>query len=287
MNRFFRAAFPRSRILLRTMAVVFFYSILIVYLVKHVPHFQGVEAVDITASTSIAIGLIFAFRINSAYDRWWEGRKLWGQLVNEMRNLCIKFDLYFDVSQEEKAEFGLLVIAFAYALKEHLRGKKVDLKAMGLKLDDKQAAQPHQPLLTSSMIFEFMQSKRKCASHEHFDFILMDKHLCSLMDVCGACERILSTPIAGWFTVSIWFWLTVYLAVLPWLLAAEFHLWSIVVVCFAAYFGIALELLAEEIQEPFGCDANDLRTDKYCLTIAASVQQILSTVPLNQTEIQQ
>ena len=75
------------------MFTVFIYSILVVLLVKYVPHFQGVEAKDITATTSIGVGLIFAFRINSAYDRWWEARKLWGQLVNEMRNLAIKFDL--------------------------------------------------------------------------------------------------------------------------------------------------------------------------------------------------
>ena len=281
MKHFFRAAFPRSPIFGRTMSLLFVYSILIVYLVKYVPHFQGVEAKDITSASSIAIGLIFAFRINSAYDRWWEARKLWGQLVNELRNLCIKFDLYFDVSPEEKSEFGLLVIAFPFTLKDHLRGIRTDLKSMGVNVDDASSAKQHLPLLTASMIFQFIQSKRKHASHEFFDFILMDKHLSSMMDVCGACERILTTPIAEWFKVGIWTWLIVYLTILPWLLADEFHVWTVIIVWFAGYFGVALELLAEEIQEPFGCDVNDLKTDKYCMTIANSVTQILNTVPVN------
>jgi putative membrane protein len=263
------------------MALVFLYSTLIVYLVKYVPHFQGVEAKDITSASSIVIGLIFAFRINSAYDRWWEARKLWGQLVNEVRNLCIKFDLYFDVTEEEKAEFGLLLIAFAYSLKDHLRGIRTDLQSLGINVETEKQARLHLPLLTSSMIFQFVQSKRAGASHEFFDFVLMDRHLSALMDVCGACERILTTPVASWFQASIWMWLVVYLAILPWLLADEFHFTAIVIVLFAGYFGVALELLAEEIQEPFGFAVNDLPTDKFCATISASVCQILHTVPTN------
>lgn len=280
MKKFFQAAFPRSPVFGRTMLALFFYSILIVYLVKHVSHFQGVEAIDITASSTIAIGLIYAFRINSAYDRWWEGRKLWGQLVNDLRNLCIKFDLYFDVSAEEKAEFGNLVSAFPFALKDHLRGIRTDLTSLGVAVPHDKTNDRHAPLLTAALIFEFVQKKRLHTSHEFIDFLIVDKHLSAMMDVCGACERIRNTPISKWFNVSIWLWLTVYLSMLPWLLADELHLWTVLVVMFAGYFGVAIELIAEEIQEPFGRDANDLQTDKYCETIAESVRQILHTVPL-------
>ena len=280
MNRFFLAAFPHSPVFGRTLLALFVYSILIVFLVKHVPHFQGMEAIDITASSSIAIGLIYAFRINSAYDRWWEGRKLWGQLVNDLRNLCIKFDLYFDVSSEEKAEFGNLVSAFPFALKDHLRGIRTDVSTLGVALPESRKSEPHIPILMASLIIEFVQKKRMNTSHEFIDFLIIDKHLSAMMDVCGACERIKNTPISKWFSVSIWLWLTVYLTMLPWLLADELHNWTVLVVLFAGYFGVALELIAEEIQEPFGLDANDLRTDKYAETIAESVRQILHTVPV-------
>jgi putative membrane protein len=89
MKRFIKAAIPKSPVFRGTMTGLMLYSIAVVMLVKYVPHFQGMEAKDITATTSIVVGLIFAFRVNSAYDRWWEGRKLWGQLVNDLRNVCM------------------------------------------------------------------------------------------------------------------------------------------------------------------------------------------------------
>lgn len=287
MKRFIKAAFPKSPLFWRTMSGLTIYAVIVVLLVKYVPHFQGVEAKDITATTSIAVGLIFAFRINSAYDRWWEGRKLWGQLVNELRNLCIKFDLYFDVTKQEKSDFGLMLVAFACALRDHLRGIKTDLHAIGLNVGVPETDCDHLPLFTASKIFQYVQSRRERASHADFDFILLDKHLSALMDICGACERIKGTPISGWFQSSIWLWLSVYLSILPWLLADEFHLWTIVITLFAGYFGVCLELLAEEIQEPFGIDQNDLPTDRYCLTITDSVRQILSSVPDNMTELKE
>jgi putative membrane protein len=286
IKHFIKAAFPKSPVFRLTMFGLSVYSIVVTFLVNHVPHFQGVEAHDITASTSIVIGLIFAFRINSAYDRWWEGRKLWGQLVNELRNLCVKFDLYFDVSKQEKSDFGLMLVGFACSLRDHLRGFKTDLTAMGLQFGTPDECE-HLPLFTASKIFQFVQSRREKASHAHIDFLLLDKHLSSLMDICGACERIRNTPISSWFQSSIWLWLSVYFLILPWLLADEFHLWGIVITIFAGYFGVAIELLAEEIQEPFGVDENDLPTDKYCLTIANSVRQILTTVPDNMSELKE
>ena len=287
MKRFINAAIPKSHKFRQAMLGLIIYSGAVVYIDKYVPHFQGIEAKDITATTSIVIGLIFAFRINSAYDRWWEGRKLWGQLVNDLRNACIKFDMYFDVSSQDKSDFGLLLVGFACALKDHLRGNRTNLKAMGIDFGEVENESPHLPLLTSSKIFQFVQQRRDRASHEAFDYLLLDRHLAALMDICGACERIKSTPISGWFRSSIWMWLTVYLSILPWLLADEFHLWTIIIVVFAGYYGITLELLAEEIQEPFGCDQNDLPTDKFCQTIAESARQVLKCEPDNMAEIEQ
>src|SRR5262245_34723503 len=67
------------------------------------------------------LGLFLGFRTNTAYDRWWEGRKLWGQLVNESRNLAIKVQAVPRIERAEALSFGRLVINFARALKEHLR----------------------------------------------------------------------------------------------------------------------------------------------------------------------
>ncbi len=93
MLKVLRAALPHSRIFWGAMLAVAAYSGLVVFIFQYLPHIPSLEAKDITAVSSIGVGLIFAFRVNSAYDRWWEGRKLWGQLVNDLRNLSIKFAL--------------------------------------------------------------------------------------------------------------------------------------------------------------------------------------------------
>jgi putative membrane protein len=270
------AALPKSPIFWRVMTIIFLYTATVVGLVNYVPSFHGVEAKDITDVSSIAIGLIFAFRINSAYDRWWEGRKLWGQLVNDLRNLSIKFDSYFNAEPEEKSEFGRLLVVFAFSLRDHLRDLRSDLAAMGLRNVDSTAT--HQPLYVAGLIYRFLQARRSSLSHE-LDFLLLDRQVSALMEICGACERIRKSPIAGWFKASIWIWLITYLAVLPWLLVGELHAYTLLAVLFASYFGVALELLAEEIQEPFGIAPNDLPLDLICANIERSIQQVLHVVP--------
>ncbi|MDR3613532.1 MAG: bestrophin family ion channel [Candidatus Obscuribacterales bacterium] len=284
MEKIARAAMPKSPVFWGAMLAVFVYSLVVVYFVNFLPHMQAMEAEDITTKTSIAIGLIFAFRVNSSYDRWWEGRKLWGQLVNELRNLCIKYDLYFQSTTDEKKAFGNLVVAFAFALKNHLRDRKYDLTHAGIEVSDDKA--DHVPLYISQLIYKNVQKKalenqilKANASNidSHLELLLLDSHMKALMDVCGACERIKSSPVAGWIQASIWIWMMAYFAILPWLLADQFRLWSVAIELFAAYFAIALELLAEDMQEPFGYDQNDLPTDIICLGIAKTTNQILGT----------
>lgn len=275
LQKIFKAALPQSAIFWGAMITVFCYSLVVVSCLNFLPHMQAMEAEDITTKTSIAIGLIFAFRVNSSYDRWWEGRKLWGQLVNEMRNLSIKYDLYFDADEEEKMEFGRLVIAFAYALKNHLRDFRYDVEKAGIAPPPH--ATDHIPLYIAQLIFKNVQSKKRKSSTDQMQLLLLDTHLRSLMDILGACERIKASPIAGWIQASIWIWMMAYFAILPWLLAEQFQLWAVAMTLFAAYFAIALELLAEDMQQPFGLDYNDLPTDQICMNVAKSVKQVLHT----------
>jgi putative membrane protein len=284
MKKIARAALPKSPVFWGAMLAVFVYSLVVVYFVNFLPHMQVTEAEDITTKTSIAIGLIFAFRVNSSYDRWWEGRKTWGQLVNELRNLSIKYDLYFQSTAEEKKAFGNLIVAFAFALKDHLRDRKYDLARVGIQVTEGTA--DHVPLYIAQLIYKNVQQKARenqaskanqSGSDSHLELLLLDSHMKALMEVCGACERIKSSPIAGWIQASIWIWMMAYFAILPWLLAEQFRLWSVAIELFAAYFAVALELLAEDMQEPFGYDQHDLPTDIICMGIAKTTNQILGT----------
>jgi putative membrane protein len=242
-------------------------------LIKRFPDVHLGETSQALQVSTVAIGLVFAFRINSAYDRWWEGRKLWGQLVNDLRNLSVKYPRYLEVSDEVRIRFARLLVAFAYTLKHHLRNDRFDMTL--LNLEPPPPDTPHMPLYVTEQIYDILSQTPPRANASHISQLLIDAHAKALMDICGACERIKSSPISGWFTASIWIWISTYLMLLPWVVAPHMSYWTIPVMVFCGYFGIALELLAEEIQDPFGIDPGDLPLDQICHNIARSLEQSL------------
>ena len=77
---------------------------------EHLPHIEwGAES---TVLNGLVLGFLISFRNNHAYDRWWEARKLWGQLINESRNLCLKVRALPEIASDERQAMGRLVIAF-------------------------------------------------------------------------------------------------------------------------------------------------------------------------------
>lgn len=257
------------------MALIMSYATAVLWFDDHYfPKQKFLEATGIMTTTSVVIGLLLAFRTNSAYERWWEGRKLWGQLVNDLRNLSAKAAVFVDLDDSQREKFNQLLIAFPAALKEHLRGQNVDLVSFGLR--SAQPAEDHLPFHISRLIFETIDSWRKETKIDGFLLLALDVHARSLMDICGACERIKSSPIASSYKAIIWIWLFLYFAVVPWLLVPIFDLWALPLIVIGAYFIIALELLAEEVEEPFGTSANDLPLDSVCQNIAASIAQSLA-----------
>jgi ion channel-forming bestrophin family protein len=272
-SRILRHFIISPRIFWPTMLVVVCYSLGVVYFNEGYPKFHLSETKEALSLASIAIGLVFAFRTNSAYDRWWEGRKLWGQLVNETRNLAIKISLYLDLSVEERDVFVRLLAAFPLSLKEHLREGRYNPELLGLPPLDPGCR--HVPLYISESIQARILNSKRLEIASGMEMLLFDTHTRALLDICGACERIRNTPLPGWFAMAIWVWIWSYLLALPWFLAPNIDMLTVPVLVFVCYFGISIEMLAEEMQEPFGCTQNDLPLDQICLNIIASVEEIM------------
>ena len=91
-------------------------------LFKAYPPFKYIPdlPVGMEAALTFAMGMLLAFRVNRAYERWWEARTLWGCLVNISRNLAVKTRQLVNVDGEDRAEMRRLIVAFCYALKDHL-----------------------------------------------------------------------------------------------------------------------------------------------------------------------
>lgn len=225
--------------------------------------------------SSVVLGLLLVFPTNSAYDRWWEGRKLWGQLTNDSRNICLKVSSMVAVSESEKRQFGEMVISFAYALKHHLRDSTPTENLPGLTgltasdLD-------HLPLTIANRIYQTIAKWQVSNKIDGLTFIILDQHARALMDICGACERIKNSPISVSYRAFMRQGIALSLLTMPWYLSREFPIWySLPPFLVGAYFLIGIELIAEDVEDPFGHDGDDLPLDNMCNGIRHTCSKVL------------
>ncbi len=217
------------------------------------------------------ISLLLVFRTNTAYDRWWEGRKLWGTLTNISRNLAIKLNAYVK-SDEDRAFFRLMIPNFAFALKNHLRENE-DFHELDPVLDLKR--DKHLPNQIASKIFDRLgdlQEQKKLSGDQ---MLILNEEFRTFTDVCGACERIKNTPIPYTYSVFIKKFIFLYVITLPLGWVYNLGYFIIPVVIFILYAFTSLEIIAEEIENPFGTDADDLPIDQICHNIRKHVSEIL------------
>lgn len=223
------------------------------------------------------LGLVFGgllvFRTNAAYARWWEGRTLWGALVNTSRNFMIKIMTLPRVSPVEKEHVGRLVVAFAYALRNRLRGGAAADPVPGLDADA--AAVSHVPVEIVERIYAHLARWRDEGAIDSQELRILDFNANAFLDVCGGCERISRTPMVPSYVHYVRVCIVLYLALLPWALKIDILLAPVTMLW--AYFLCGLELIAETIEDPFGSEVDDLQIDDICAGIGSTVQQVVSS----------
>lgn len=240
-------------------------------------HFAGTIAFH--SILGVILGLFLVLRTNTAYDRWWEGRKLWGQLVNDSRQMAIKIHAFLPKEAIEHREFFRRMIPNeAFSMKEHLRDSilvgEMDLFDEATK--QRVITSKHRPNMINKLLYErVMMCHAEGLLSDHQLFIL-DKEIKGFTDIIGACERIKSTPIPYSYSMFIKKFLFIYSLTLPVSFIWELHYWTVPVVMLAFYFLVSVELIAEEIEDPFGNDINDLPLNELALKIKRNVSEILA-----------
>ena len=219
------------------------------------------------------ISLLLAYRTNTAYDRWWEGRKLWGSLVNSSRNLALKLSVMLS-DEKDKKFLRQIIPAYASILSKHLSNKEVS-KMLYENIDLEIDHEKHKPNQVAKSIFEKINELYKSGKITGDQLITINNELQTFTDVCGACERIKNTPIPYSYSAFIKKFIFFYIMTLPFGYAFSLGYYSIPVVIFTFYVLASLELIAEEIEDPFGDDANDLPTEKISENIKKHVEEIL------------
>jgi putative membrane protein len=221
------------------------------------------------------LGILLVFRTNTAYERWSEGRKLWGQLVNDSRNFAFKIRSFVPAPEHERIRMGQLVISFAYALKHHLRNTLPSEPLPGLGRSTHEIK--NLPVHVCGNIFDMLKVWKKAGYLDTLTLIQLDQHIRAFMDICGACERIKNSPIAVSYRAFMRQGIMLNLLIAPMCLTTEFSLiWCMPMILVGSYFLIGLELIAEDIEEPFGKEGDDLPLDTICATIRVTISDILS-----------
>lgn len=219
------------------------------------------------------ISLLLVFRTNTAYDRWWEGRKQWGSLVNNSRNLAIKLSVILK-DETDKSFFKKTIPSYASILNKHLKNEETGMmlfEGLDLKIDHEK----HRPNQIAKMLFQKLNDLYAAGKITGDQLIILNAEIQSFTDVCGACERIKNTPIPYSYSAFIKKFIFFYVMTLPFGYVFSLGYYVIPVVVFIFYVLASLELIAEEIEDPFGNDENDLPTKKISENIKRHIEEIL------------
>ncbi len=274
-------AFHRSdtfRFLLPGIAGVAAYTGVVAYIENDVFHASFKNTTVVHSLVGFVLSMLLVFRTNTAYDRWWEGRRLWGNFVNNSRNLALKINAFLPKeAKEEKKIFKTLIINYIFAAKEHLRNGVHPQKLTHVgKYDlDFYSQKKHVPNQIMGAIYEEINDLYAKKHISGDQLILLNEELRSFSDNIGGCERIKRTPIPYAYSLFLKKVIFLYVFTMPIGFVIEFKYWAIPIVAIIFYVFASIEVIAEEIEDPFGTDANDLPTDIIYGTIKENLEEIL------------
>lgn len=222
------------------------------------------------------ISLLLVFRTNTAYQRWWEGRIRWGMMVNNTRNLAIKLSTFIPKEEQMlRQDFVVLIGNYVKALKEHLRDNPDTSffeESEGFKKEELEGKE-HYPNYIALKLLAKIKYLYDHKIIDGYQWYILNAEYQSLTDITGACERIKNTPIPYTYSIFLKKFIFVYIMLLPFGLIEEFEYGIIPIVVFVFYVLTSMEIIAEEIEEPFGEDANDLPVDDLCVKIRNNIQE--------------
>lgn len=253
------------------------YTLGVVYLFREILEIHINSTSSVHSLMGIVLGLMLVFRINSAYDRWWEGRVQWGKLVNDSRSMAMKLRGILRDDPEEKAFFIKFLGLFPETLKEHLR-EEPDFHSIAIENEEEQAefvSKKHKPNYVVRMMFDRVRELKTSGKLDGFQFLDIQASLNGMVEVIGSCERIRNTPIPYSYSMFLKKFIFLFLSTLPFGYMSEYGYWSILIVIFLLYILMGTELIAEEIENPFGNDVNDLPTTELAENIKQNVNIIL------------
>lgn len=238
------------------------------------------------ALVGVALGLLLVFRTNASYDRFWEGRRMWGGIVNESRNLGRAAGAFLREQPALLESINKWTIAFSYASMHALRGT-TGLGPIAERLHRREVEETlraqHVPSAVALRISNLLADARKAGHISDYVAMTLDNNVQLLIDYLGACERIHKTPLPFAYVVHLRRALILYCITLPFALIETYGWTTILDTLLIAYIFFGIEEIGVEIEDPFGEDDNDLPLEQICATIESNLLAVLeegSATPL-------
>lgn len=224
-----------------------------------------------------ALSLLLVFRTNTAYDRWWEARKQWGNLTNISRSFAIKLNGILNENDKNNRHFFRKIIPmysqslFTFLRSDYTTFMLDEAEHPELKLDSRK----HGPNQIANLLFKKVNILYKEGKISGDQLIILNSEIQDFTNICGACERIKNTPIPQSYTSFLKKFIVIYVATLPIGYVFSIGYFVILAVPFIFYVLASLELIAESIEDPFGTDSDDLPIDKITENIKKHVKEVL------------
>jgi putative membrane protein len=239
---------------------------------------------------SIVLGLLLVFRTNTAYERYWEGRILWGTIVNTVRNLARQMWVAIaEIDSNDKAakvRTIRLLAAFAVAMKLHLRKEPVNQELAAVVTQEqfeKLQGMNNPPLEVAFWIADYLQTQKEQGKLNTYQLTACLSALDEMVNALGGCERVLKTPIPLAYSIHLKQLLLLYCLALPFQMVGALNWWTPMVVALISFAVFGIEEIGIEIENPFGHDPNDLPLDNICLTMQQNLEDLISLSPNTQS----
>ena len=267
------------KILFPTMVLMAVYSYGIQYLEIEYLHLTAKSKISnvglIHSLLGFVLSLLLVFRTNTAYDRWWEGRKLWGKLVNDTRNFAVKINIILADDRKSADQISRYLKYFPHFLAKHLSQESTRLALDEDYSEIEKSLKHHGPSDLIILLTHKLYQLKKEGKISDVELLYVDTQLTGFLDVCGGCERIKNTPIPYSYSSFIKKFIILCVLALPIAYVINLGFFMIPLTVFVYYVLMSLELIAEEIEDPFNNDENDIPMETIAQNIEKNVHQIM------------
>lgn len=233
---------------------------------------------DVPNVTHIMVGgflsLLLVFRTNSSYDRFYEGRKLWGGINNESRNLGRTCDVHLAADPKLRKTVLQWCIELPWAIMHTLRHTEWTSETLPRDEVDAVKRAAHLPLAVCRKITGLLKTARDRGVISDWVMVSIDSNIQLIVGYLGACERIHKTPLPFAYVVHLRRALVLYIYTLPFSLLSSFGWETFPAMFLISFVLFGIEEIGVELDDPFGKNPNHLSLELYC----HGIQKVLTDI---------